>query len=213
MKSDCWKENKKHEIDTYITPVNKALRRMPHAIRDQFKTKVDLMERQGVITTVCIDPMIYYYLVLHKLKYSQSMTCVMVSGIYLLKKIHAFSQPLVHLLECTDGRDFPLAYLNYYSTDLDGTFRVSDYIPVIGEGLTVNEAVKHHDQRFIQRLEQCRQMNVKLNPVKLDLKKNPGFLRWTYSDGLKPDPQKIKAILNMPKPINVQCAENHRDGS
>ena len=86
--------------------------------------------------------------------------------------------------------------------DLPGVKVIRDDILVVGYGETDSEALINHDQNVIQLLERARQVNLKLNKSKVKLRQaEVKFMGHVISkDGLKPDPDKVTAIKNMPKP-------------
>ena len=89
---------------------------------------------------------------------------------------------------------------------LKGVFRVFDDILITGEGDTQAEAERDHDANLISFLHRCREKNLKLNEDKLMLrcKEVPFIGHLLTREGLKPDPRKVEAILDMPKPTDVQ---------
>ena len=92
--------------------------------------------------------------------------------------------------------------LQEYLADLPGVKVIRDGILVVGYGETDSEALINHDQHVIQLLERARQVNLKLNKSKVKLRQaEVKFMGHVISkDGLKPDPDKVTAIKNMPKP-------------
>ena len=86
--------------------------------------------------------------------------------------------------------------------DLPGVKVIRDDILVVGYGETDSEALINHDQNVIQLLKRARQVNLKLNKSKVKLRQaEVKFMGHVISkDGLKPDPDKVTAIKNMPKP-------------
>lgn len=85
--------------------------------------------------------------------------------------------------------------------DLPGVKVIRDDILVVGYGETDSEALINHDQNVIQLLERARQVNLKLNKSKFKLRQaEVKFMGHVISKGgLKPDPDKVTAIKNMPK--------------
>lgn len=79
-------------------------------------------------------------------------------------------------------------------------------IVIYGVGKTEEEANLDHDRKLLKFLERCRCMSMALNPEKLKLRrKKVTFMGHELTNvGIKVDPQKAKAILEMPKPINVE---------
>ena len=87
---------------------------------------------------------------------------------------------------------------------LEGIICIADDILVYGEGNDYEEAQKDHDRRFIVLMERCHQKNIKLNAAKLQFKlRELKFMGTIISDqGMKPDPDKVAAITQMPPPEN-----------
>ena len=83
---------------------------------------------------------------------------------------------------------------------------VSDDIIVYGEGDDHESATKNHDRELVGLLKRCRDVRMKLNKKKAELRKTEiSFLgHLVTSDGLKIETEKVKAVLIMPKPENVE---------
>ena len=86
--------------------------------------------------------------------------------------------------------------------DLPGVKVIRDDILVVGCGDTDSEALVNHDQNVFRLLERAKQVNLKLNKNKVKLREaGVKFMGHVISkDGLKPDPENVSAIKNMPKP-------------
>ena len=82
---------------------------------------------------------------------------------------------------------------------------VSDDI-VYGEGDDIESAAKDHDRNLSTLLKRCRDVGMKFNREKAELRKTEiSFLgHLVPSDGLKIDPEKVEAFLKMPKPEYVE---------
>ena len=91
---------------------------------------------------------------------------------------------------------------------LDGVDILRDDILVAGYGETQEEAEANHDQNLRKLLDRARKVNLKLNRKKMNLKKQQvKFMgHMITKGGLKPDPDKVKAVKNMPKPTCEQEA-------
>ena len=89
---------------------------------------------------------------------------------------------------------------------LPGVIVLRDDILVVGNGETLDEANKNHDENLVQLLDRARQVNLRLNSSKLHLRKSEvrfmGHL--ITSKGLEPDPDKVKAVEEMPEPTTKQ---------
>lgn len=94
--------------------------------------------------------------------------------------------------------------LHEHLDNLPGVIVLRDDILVIGKGETQGEAEQNHDQNLKGLLERARKINLKLNSNKMCLRKpEVKFMGHIISkDGLKPDPDKIKAVEEMPRPTN-----------
>ena len=95
--------------------------------------------------------------------------------------------------------------LNQALEGLDGVRTIADDI-VYGVGDTENDAVVGHDRKFLALLERCLQEHVKLTKDKVQFKLSElSYVGHVISaGGLRPDPTKIEAILNMPPPADKQ---------
>ena len=89
---------------------------------------------------------------------------------------------------------------------LSSVLGVSDDIIVYGEGDDHESATKNHDRELVGLLKRCRDVRMKLNKKKAELRKTEiSFLgHLVTSDGLKVDPEKVEAVLKMPKLENVE---------
>ena len=78
---------------------------------------------------------------------------------------------------------------------------------IYGVGDTGEQADADHDRNLERFLQRCRQKGIKLNELKLKLKCTefpyPGHL--CTKEGLKPDPDKINAVQDMPRPDNIKA--------
>ena len=85
--------------------------------------------------------------------------------------------------------------------DLEGVEVIADDFLIAGFGSTdkeVNNSLERHERAF---LEKCRLWNLKLNRAKV--KQHQSSVKFMShlltSQGLRPDPEKIQAILQMPE--------------
>ena len=97
--------------------------------------------------------------------------------------------------------------LNQALDRLDGLLTVHDDVVIYGVGETEEEATADHNAKLKQFLQQCKERGVKLNKKKLkQLCKEISYMgHLVTADGLKPDPGKIDAVCNMPKPKDVKA--------
>ena len=88
---------------------------------------------------------------------------------------------------------------------LPGVLTIHDDILLYGEGDTYEEASRDHEAKLHKLIMRCREQNIKLNKdkMKLRLHQVPYIGQLLTSEGLKPDPEKVKAIIEMPKPKDI----------
>ena len=89
---------------------------------------------------------------------------------------------------------------------LQGVEVIADDFLVCGFGDTVDEAVKDHDQNLTVFLQRCRELNLTLNlqKIKLRLSQVPFMGHLLTADGVVTDPNKVRAIRDMPTPTDVK---------
>ena len=89
---------------------------------------------------------------------------------------------------------------------LPGVYRIADDLLITGQGETKEQADKDHDENLVRLLQRCRERNIKLSKAKLDFKCSqvPFIGHLLSNKGVKPDPKKIEAIVNMETPTDVQ---------
>ena len=97
--------------------------------------------------------------------------------------------------------------LNQALDRLDGVLTVHDDMVIYGVGETEEEATHDHNKKLKQFLQRFTDRSVKQNKKKLKLKcEEITYLGHLITkDGLKPDPEKIQAVQQIPKPTNVKA--------
>ena len=97
--------------------------------------------------------------------------------------------------------------LNQALDRLDGLLTVHDDMVVYGVGETKEEATEDHNKNLKALLERCRNKGIKPNKHKLMLSctEIPYMGHLVTDKGLKPDPEKIIAVTNMPTPDSVSA--------
>ena len=88
---------------------------------------------------------------------------------------------------------------------LDGVHMIADDILITGKGKTEADACKDHDRNMTNLLKRCRERSIKLNRDKCEFKcEEIDFIGHVVTKhGLKADPKKIEAIVDMPKPTDI----------
>ncbi|KAJ8395956.1 hypothetical protein AAFF_G00026640 [Aldrovandia affinis] len=89
---------------------------------------------------------------------------------------------------------------------LKGIEPIEDDILVVGCGDTDKEAESDHDAKLVALMERCREVKLWLGLKKLQFKvaevQFHGHI--LSSAGLKPDPEKVRAIIDMPNPTDAK---------
>ena len=87
-----------------------------------------------------------------------------------------------------------------------GVRTVADDLLIIGNGESMADTVKDHGTKLEALLGRCRERGIKLNEAKISLRKTSmpyiGYL--LTAEEVKADPSKVKAIVNLTKPTDVQ---------
>ena len=82
------------------------------------------------------------------------------------------------------------------------TLEIIEGLEGVGQGDTQDQAILDHDRNLTAFLRRCQERKLKLNRDKLQFRlesvKYQGHI--LTSEGLCPDPEKVTAILNMPRP-------------
>ena len=88
---------------------------------------------------------------------------------------------------------------------LKGVEVVADDFMVVGYGQSHDEAVSNHDANLASFLQRCSERDMRLNPdkVRLRLTEVPFIGHVATNRGLRADPAKVKAIRDMPPPMDV----------
>ena len=89
---------------------------------------------------------------------------------------------------------------------LQDVYCIADDILVVGQGETREEANKQHDLNVFAPMKRAQERNLKFNPQKIQFKlPKITFMGHVISDqGVEPDPSKVKAINDMPAPVDKQ---------
>lgn len=92
---------------------------------------------------------------------------------------------------------------------LEGVEPIGDDILVVGWGDSEEEAGRDHDAKLIALLDRCRQVKLRLSVRKLQFKvcevRFHGHI--LSAVGLKADPEKVRAVLDMLAPVDVKSVQ------
>ncbi len=99
--------------------------------------------------------------------------------------------------------------LNETLDQLDGVHVIADDVIIAGVGDNMSNATRNHDCRFHEFLERCKEKGIVLNPKKFELRKPEIKIAGCVLgvQGVCPDPDKVKAIMEMPAPTDVGSAQ------
>ena len=89
---------------------------------------------------------------------------------------------------------------------LPGQKAIADDILVFGAGDTDEETLKDHDRNLREVFNRCRQKGIKLNSEKIQFRqKQVSYMGHIISsEGLRANPNKLKAINEMPPPTDKE---------
>ena len=89
---------------------------------------------------------------------------------------------------------------------LPGQKAIADDILVFGAGDTDEETLKDHERNLREVFNRCRQKGIKLNSEKIQFRqKQVSYMGHIISSaGLRADPNKLKAINEMPPPTDTE---------
>ncbi|CAI5678464.1 unnamed protein product [Oreochromis niloticus] len=90
--------------------------------------------------------------------------------------------------------------------NLPGTYIIADDILITGKGETTELAEMDQDRNLRLFLGRCRERNIKLNVEKLKLRRQevPYIGHLLTAEGLRADPEKVRAIAEMPAPTDIK---------
>ena len=92
---------------------------------------------------------------------------------------------------------------DYFQMKMDEIFEdIPGVTPLVDDVLISGSTREEHDRTLRKALERAKERNLKLNPDKLTVgvQEVEYFGHLVTSEGLKPDPAKVKAIIDMPPP-------------
>ena len=94
---------------------------------------------------------------------------------------------------------------------LEGAEAIADDILVYGSGESMEDAITDHDKKLCAVLERARQVGLKLNKEKMKFRQSEIKYMGEIltSSGARPDPDKVKAITEMPRPENVKAVQRY----
>ncbi|XP_066969141.1 uncharacterized protein [Macrobrachium rosenbergii] len=190
-------------IDNTVSPVIRAPRKVPFALKKKLKKQLSSME-STIIEKVSEPTNWVSSMVLITKPNSDLRICLDPTD--LNKAIRRPHYPLPTIEEILPRLEEYQRRMHDALRNLDGIEVIADDILVYGQGDTHQEALENHDKNLLALLQRCRQENVKLNQEKMKLHvtevKYIGHL--LTKDGVRPDPKKIEAINCLKAPNDVK---------
>lgn len=92
---------------------------------------------------------------------------------------------------------------------LNGVDPIADDILIVGCGDSDEEAGRDHDAKLLALMDRCRQVKLRLSIKKLQFKVPEVHFHGHIlsAKGLKADPEKVKAVIDMPLPTDVKAVQ------
>jgi len=97
-------------------------------------------------------------------------------------------------------------YMTEMLEGIPGAHPINGTDAIVDDILVWGSTLEEHDERLRQVLERARQHNLKLNKKKCQLRKDEvAYVGHVITkDGLKPDPEKVRAVVEMKPPQNLK---------
>ena len=247
-----------YDIELYpsVTPVQHLPRRVPQAMKEDIRVKLDELTKRGIVTKVSGSTDWINSMVAVK-KGTKLRVCIDPKELNQAMKRPHYPMPVLDdiLPKLADAKLFTVLDLkegfwhvnlseksSYHTTfwtpfgryrwlrvpfgissapeelqrsqheaieGLQGTESLIDDILVYGKGQTIDEAIADHDRNLKALLDRARQMGLKLNKDKLKLRQSEvKYMGQILTpNGIRPDPEKVKAINDMPRPTNAKAVQ------
>ena len=241
------------EVDNTVKPVQHTPRKMPLAIKNEVKCKLDDMEKRGIIKPVD-EPTDWISSMVVVKKRNKIRICIDPKDLNKALKRNHYPMPTIEeilprlsnakvfsVLDASDGYhqchlDEESSYLTTMWTPfqkyrwlrlpfgvknaseeyqrrqtealagIPGIEIVADDILVCGYGDTSDEATRNHNENLAKLLQRCREKKLKLNRRKVQLCQSqvPYIGHLLTPIGVKADPEKVRAVQDMPRPTNAK---------
>ncbi|KAK7918719.1 hypothetical protein WMY93_010003 [Mugilogobius chulae] len=193
------------ELDSSVTPVQASPRNVPVALRSAVKAQLDKHERDGHITPVS-EPTDWISNMVIVRQPEKLRICIDPKSLNQALRRSHYQMPTLDdvLYKLPKARVFTLV-----DARLSGVEPIADDILIVGCGETDAEAMADHDAKLIALLERCSEIKLRLSIRKLQFKvKEVKFHGHILSaEGLRPDPEKIRAVQDMPHPTDAKAVQ------
>ena len=201
------------KVDPSVTPVVHPPRRVPLALKERIKEELKRMEVAGVIVKET-DPTDWVNSMVTVVKPNKIRICIDPRDLnQAIKREHYPMQTIEEVVAEMPGAtvfsvlDATSGYWQVFQQQMSEIFEDIVGVKVIVDDILVwGRDVPELDARMKQVLDRAREANLKLNRKKCQVRKAEvhyvGHL--PTKDGLKPDPQKIRAVEAMEQPRNTK---------
>ncbi|KXJ06970.1 Transposon Tf2-6 polyprotein [Exaiptasia diaphana] len=197
------------KVHLYVDPSEKITvsppRKVPPSMKTDLKEEIDRQTKRQVISPVDTPTDWVSSLTTVRKQNGDIRLCIDPQPLNIaLKRCHYPLPTIEDLLP-----ELSQAKLDQNLEGLNGVFKIADDILITGQGTDDESANRDHDKNLKNLLERCRKKNIKLNKAKFEFKCDEvTFIGHRLTkEGLKPDPNKINAILNMKRPEDVAAVQ------
>uniref|UniRef100_A0A1B8Y8I2 Gypsy retrotransposon integrase-like protein 1 n=1 Tax=Xenopus tropicalis TaxID=8364 RepID=A0A1B8Y8I2_XENTR len=228
----CLEGKYKLEVNTAIEPPRLPTRRVPVALMQPLKEELQDLHSRHIIEPVQKSTDWISSLVIVKKPSGKLRICIDPKPLNKTLKRNHYPMPTIEdiLPDLSEARIFSVCDVKnrFWHVELDekskvfqqrlnqaleglaGVKTIADDILIVGEGDSLESATRDHDLKMIKLLERCRQKGIKLNLEKCKLKMTdvPYIGHLLTSSGLKVDPEKVRAIQEMPAPTDVRGVQH-----
>ncbi|PFX15009.1 Transposon Ty3-I Gag-Pol polyprotein [Stylophora pistillata] len=208
------------EVDNSVKPVITPTRRVPTALKDDLKEELNRYVEQEILAAVEEPTPWVSSLAVANKKSGALRVCIDPRPLNEALKRVTYQIPILDeiLPELSQAKVFSTVDLRSVSSEifqkrvnqalegLSGVLAIADDILVYGVGSNEQEATASHNRNLEALLQRCRERGIALNRDKLNLKRKevPFMGHVLTPHGVKMDPDKAKAVRDMPKPEDVE---------
>ncbi|CAB4008940.1 Hypothetical predicted protein [Paramuricea clavata] len=178
------------KLDPEVKPAIRPPRRIPVSMQDNVKTELERMVKIGVIKPVT-EP-----------------TSRVSSFVAVKKK----GKDEIRLCINPKDLDHPIQQQHYPMRTIEEHQKAMDHLlegypceVIVDDILVWGSTEAEHDKNLLKVRDRIREINLKLKWDKCKFKvKEVGYVGHLTAEGLKPDPEKVRAIVEMQTPKNVK---------
>lgn len=191
-------------LDENAQPVVHAPRKVPVALKPLLKAEPTKLQEMNIIAPVS-EPTSWVSSSLMVVKPKKVRICINPKDLNKTLNRSHYLLPTIEEILPNLSRAKVFSVLNQAVEGLPSMLSAADDILVYGEGDNEEDPILDHDQKLTALMKICQEQGLVLNKDKLKLReKEVRFVgHLITADGLKPDPEKVKAVNEMPNPSDV----------